>query len=71
MEGSTSPGNMTIDAAPTDWSVDGRYITYTQRSSTTTSDFRVLPLVGDRKAMPVVQSDVINRPGPSGRMDAG
>ena len=70
LEGSTSPGNMMIDAAPTDWSADGRYITYTQRSSTTTSDLWVLPLFGDRKPMPVVQSNVLESSGafsPDGR----
>jgi Tol biopolymer transport system component len=69
-EGSTAAGGIAIDAAPNDWSADGRYIAYTQRLSTTTSDLWVLPLFGNRKAIPVVQSNVLESSGafsPDGR----
>ena len=39
-----------------DWSADGRFIAYTDRSSATTADIWVLPLFGDRKPFPVAQT---------------
>ena len=44
------------DFAPSDWSEDGRFIAYNDRSSATTSDIWVLPLFGDRKPFPVAQT---------------
>ena len=41
--------------SPSDWSADGRFIAYTSTSSGT-SDVWVLPLLGDRKPLPVVQT---------------
>jgi hypothetical protein len=40
--------------APSDWSADGRFIAYTLSSSS--SDVWVLPLFGDRKPFPLVQT---------------
>lgn len=42
--------------APVDWSADGRYILYTSQSPKTGIDLWVLPLFGDRKPRPVVQT---------------
>ena len=44
------------DVAPTDWSADGRFIAYSDRSSATSTDIWVLPLFGDRKPFPVAQT---------------
>jgi Tol biopolymer transport system component len=55
LEGSSSPGSVTL--APTDWSTDGRYIAYSQRMSTSNSDIWALPLFGDRKPFPIVQTE--------------
>jgi Tol biopolymer transport system component len=55
LEGSSSPGTVTL--APTDWSADGRYIAYSQRMSTSNSDVWALPLFGDRKPFPIVQTE--------------
>jgi eukaryotic-like serine/threonine-protein kinase len=44
------------DFVPSDWSADGRFIAYTDRTSTTTADIWVLPLFGDRKPFPVAQT---------------
>ena len=41
--------------SPSDWSADGRFIAYTSTSSGT-SDVWVLPLFGDRKPFPLVQT---------------
>ena len=43
-------------SSPSDWSADGRFIAYTDRSSATTADIWVLPLFGDRKPFPVAQT---------------
>src|SRR5262249_16385931 len=42
---------------PTDWSSDGRYILYTALGPRTGNDIWVLPLEGDRKPFPVVQTE--------------
>ena len=55
---------------PADWSADGRFIAYTQRTSSTTSDLWVLPLFGDRKPFPLLQSEFVEGSGafsPDGR----
>ena len=41
-----------------DWSLDGRFILYTNQSSKTARDLWALPLDGDRKPLPVVQSGI-------------
>jgi Tol biopolymer transport system component len=63
--GGTSPdeslvegaGN-TVAIAPTSWSADGRYIAYTLRGAfPRTSDVWILPLFGERKPFPLVQTE--------------
>ena len=44
------------DKFPTGWSPDGKYLLYTFRSSKTASDVWVLPLTGDRKPYPFLQT---------------
>ena len=44
------------DIGPSDWSHDGRFIAYTDRSSAITNDIWVLPLFGDRKPFPLAQT---------------
>jgi dipeptidyl aminopeptidase/acylaminoacyl peptidase len=41
---------------PSGWSADGRFIVYTHAGLSATSDVWVLPLFGDRKPFPVVQT---------------
>jgi serine/threonine protein kinase/Tol biopolymer transport system component len=56
---------------PNDWSADGRSITYTfQGSFPRTSDVWILPLFGDRKPFPLVQTEFLEGSGtfsPDGR----
>ena len=59
LESSTLPASRMQAASPTDWSADGRFIAYTQRTSSTTSDLWVLPLFGDRKPMPLRQTEFL------------
>jgi Tol biopolymer transport system component len=44
------------DFTPSDWSADGRFVAYIDRSSAMTTDLWVLPLFGDRKPFPVAQT---------------
>lgn len=44
------------DKAPTDWSPDGRVLLFAAQDPKTASDLWGLPLVGDRKPFPLVQS---------------
>ncbi len=39
------------------WSFDGRFITYHENHSTTNQDLHVLPLTGDRKPIPYLQTN--------------
>jgi serine/threonine protein kinase len=41
---------------PTDWSLDGRFILYTQTSPDTLWDLWVIPLFGDRQPIPFLQT---------------
>ena len=41
---------------PTDWSSDGRFVIFEQRELKTKSDLWVLPLMGDRKPFPFLQT---------------
>jgi eukaryotic-like serine/threonine-protein kinase len=59
LEGSPVPGSRMQNATPSDWSADGRFLAYTQRTSSTTSDVWVLPLFGDRKAFPLLQTEFV------------
>lgn len=43
-------------SAPTDWSRDGRYLVYDTDNPKTLMDIWVLPLAGERKAVPFLQS---------------
>jgi len=46
-----------LEQVPTDWSADGRYILFATRGDPKTqADVWALPLFGDRKPMPVVQT---------------
>jgi len=45
------------DFTPTDWSADGRFIAYADRSSAISSDLWALPLFGDRKPFPLAQTE--------------
>ena len=57
--------------SPTDWSVDGRFLLFTFAGTfPSTSDIWALPLVGDRKAFPVIQTEFVEGQGvfsPDGR----
>jgi Tol biopolymer transport system component len=57
--------------APTDWSPDGRYVLYTFSGSfPATADIWALPLFGDRKPFPVIQTEFTENLGtfsPDGR----
>ena len=44
---------------PTDWSPDGRYLLFTRQDPVTLKDLWALPLFGDRRAFPVVQTQFI------------
>ena len=44
------------DKSPQDWSRDGRFLLYAVQDSKTGSDLWALPLVGERKPFPVLQS---------------
>jgi len=48
---------------PTDWSRDGRYIIYRQIDPKTKFDIWALPLFGERKPFPVLQSEANERSG--------
>jgi eukaryotic-like serine/threonine-protein kinase len=55
---------------PCDWSADGRFILYSVQSQTTGFDLWVLPLFGDRRPTPVVQTaanELRGRFSPDGR----
>jgi Tol biopolymer transport system component len=70
LEGSTSGGDVTQNMTPTDWSRDGRFIAYTRRASSGSSDVWVLPLFGDRRPFPIVQTPSADTAGmfsPDGR----
>src|SRR5438132_916430 len=48
---------------PSDWSLDGRFILYTQTSPDTQGDVWVLPLFGDRQPIPFLQTKFSERNG--------
>jgi len=48
--------NTTSDTHPDDWSPDGRYLVFDRRDVNTGQDLWILPLVGDRKPFPFVQT---------------
>jgi Tol biopolymer transport system component len=48
---------------PLDWSADGRFLLYRNDDPQTGSDLWVLPLTGDRKPFPVVQTEFQDRDG--------
>jgi Tol biopolymer transport system component len=55
---------------PTSWSTDGRFLLFNRTFPKTKTDLWVLPLFGDRKPFPFVQSEFIDRNGqfsPDGR----
>jgi Tol biopolymer transport system component/predicted Ser/Thr protein kinase len=55
---------------PTSWSRDGRFLLFNRTATKTKTDVWVLPLFGDRKPFPLVQSEFIDRNGqffPDGR----
>lgn len=55
---------------PTDWSRDGRFILFTQFAPNAGGDIWVLPLTGDRKPVPVLQTEFFEGQGafsPDGR----
>ena len=60
-----------LDKFPQSWSPDGRFIVYIAQGVTTMGqDLWVLPLFGDRKPLPLIQSEFIDRNGqfsPDGR----
>jgi eukaryotic-like serine/threonine-protein kinase len=53
-----------IDIAPYSWSSDGRFIVYRGLSSKGRTEVWVLPLSGDRKPFPFLQSEELNQSGP-------
>jgi eukaryotic-like serine/threonine-protein kinase len=48
---------------PSDWSLDGRFILYTQSSPDTQGDLWVIPLFGDRQPIPFLQTKFSERNG--------
>jgi eukaryotic-like serine/threonine-protein kinase len=59
-----------FDKFPTSWSPDGRFILYTAVSPTTEADLWILPLTGERKPYPFLQTQLPERQGkfsPDGR----
>jgi Tol biopolymer transport system component len=44
------------DKVPDDWSRDGRFLLYTQSDPNTGQDIWVMPMTGDRKPQPVIQT---------------
>jgi Tol biopolymer transport system component len=55
---------------PEDWSGDGRFVLYTEQDPKTNADLWMLPLAGDRKPQPVVNSPFVESQGrfsPDGR----
>src|SRR5215831_6731619 len=59
-----------LSKSPTDWSADGRYILYTVNDPKTKLDLWVLPLFGDQKPFPFLQTEFNERNGrlsPDGR----
>ena len=48
---------------PTDWSKDGRFIVYENNDPKTKDDLWVLPLFGDRKPMPFLETEFNERQG--------
>lgn len=46
-----------LPIAPLDWSSDGKFILYTEMSPKTDNDIWLLPLFGDQKATPYLQSE--------------
>jgi len=55
--GDEQPLLVTADnKSPVDWSRDGRFLLYAAQSTRTASDLWALPLTGDRKPFPVVQT---------------
>jgi eukaryotic-like serine/threonine-protein kinase len=44
---------------PTDWSSDGRFLLFTRQDPVTLKDLWALPLFGDRRAFPVLQTQFI------------
>ena len=48
---------------PSDWSLDGRFILYTQTSPDTQGDLWVIPLFGDRQPIPFLQTKFNERNG--------
>jgi Tol biopolymer transport system component len=49
------------DTAPYSWSLDGRFIVYRSINTKGINEVWVLPLFGDRKAFPFLQSEQINQ----------
>jgi serine/threonine protein kinase/Tol biopolymer transport system component len=59
-----------INARPTDWSPDGKYIVYSEYTDKTNNDLWLLPLQGDHKPIPYLQSpfnEVAGQFSPDGR----
>src|SRR5262249_3555707 len=46
------------DKVASDWSVDGRYIVYTERNAKTLRDICLLPICGDVKPIPFLQTQL-------------
>jgi eukaryotic-like serine/threonine-protein kinase len=58
------------DKTPVSWSADGRFILYQSISRETRNDLWVLPLTGDRKSFPILQTEFTENRGqfsPDGR----
>ena len=58
---------------PTDWSRDGRFLLFTSTGAKTAEDLWVLPMIGDRKPIPYLQTEFAESDGrfsPDGRFVA-
>ncbi len=70
MDGRREEKLLDMQARPTDWSADGRFIIYRHDDSRTNMDLWALPLFGDRKPFPVADSEFSEAQGkvsPDGR----
>jgi Tol biopolymer transport system component len=50
-----------LDSAPTDWSRDGRFVSFVSRNNPgTTNDLFVVPMIGERKPQPLIRTPFVD-----------
>ena len=70
VDGSGGETLIATDGAPTDWSSDGQFVVFNRTAALNNSDIWILPLPGDQKAFPIVQTsfdETAGRFSPDGR----